>query len=66
MQGSGVTKHYTHIEDCVDHIIQTVGRRLVIGTPLGLGKANLLLNAIYQRALRDPDLEVIIFTALIK
>ncbi|MFK8031685.1 MAG: acetyl-CoA hydrolase/transferase C-terminal domain-containing protein [Gammaproteobacteria bacterium] len=55
---------YTDIEQCVDRIIEKVGRRLVVGTPLGLGKANLLLNAIYQRALSNPELEVVIFTAL--
>jgi len=59
-----VTQKYTHVEHVVDHIIETVGQRLVIGTPLGLGKANLLLNALYQRALTNPDLELVIFTAL--
>ena len=59
-----MTRQYTDIEQCVDHIIESVGRHLIIGTPLGLGKANLLLNAIYQRALRDPELRVTLFTAL--
>ncbi len=59
-----MTQKYTHVERVVDHIIETVGQRLVIGTPLGLGKANLLLNALYQRALTNPDLELMIFTGL--
>ena len=56
--------HLSDLDLCVDQIIEKVGKTLVIGTPLGLGKANLLLNGIYQRALQDPDLSVTLFTAL--
>lgn len=59
-----MTTHYTEIDACVDHIIATAGPRLVVGTPLGLGKANLLLNALYQRVKNDADLDLTIFTAL--
>ncbi|MEM7082161.1 MAG: hypothetical protein AAF465_05465 [Pseudomonadota bacterium] len=57
--------HIEHdLDRCVDQIIQTVGKQIVVGTPLGLGKANLLLNALYARAVADPSLSLTIFTAL--
>lgn len=59
-----MTQEYTNLEACVDAIVARLGTQLVIGTPLGLGKANLLLNAIYQRALADKNLSVTIITAL--
>jgi acyl-CoA hydrolase len=47
-----------------DAIIAAVGRKIVLGLPLGLGKANHVANALYQRAVRDPALDLHIFTAL--
>ena len=51
-------------EDIVDATIERVGRRIVLGTPLGLGKANHLVNAFYRRAEADPSLHLTVFTAL--
>jgi acyl-CoA hydrolase len=48
----------------IDRIIQRVGRRLVVGLPLGLGKPNRLVNALYRRACEDPELDLEIVTAL--
>ncbi len=36
----------------------------VVGTPLGIGKPNPLVNEIYQHAIDNPDLKLDIFTAL--
>ena len=52
------------VDACVDAIIAQVGPHLRVATPLGLGKPNHLLNALYQRVQRDPGLELQIFTAL--
>lgn len=49
---------------CVDRIIERVGSRIVLGTPLGIGKPIALLNALYRRAKRDPTLSLDIITAL--
>jgi len=51
-------------ETIIDRIIDKVGKNLVVGTPLALGKPNHLLNALYNRARKHPDLNLKIFTAL--
>jgi acyl-CoA hydrolase len=51
-------------EQCVDRIIERVGRELVVGAPLGLGKPVHLLNALYRRAVADPTLRLRIVTGL--
>ena len=48
----------------IDRIIDKVGKDLVVGTPLALGKPNHLLNALYNRVKNSPDLNLKIFTAL--
>jgi hypothetical protein len=57
-------KHYSDVETCVEDTLQKIGRRLVLGTPLGLGKANHLVNEFYRRAHEDPSIDLQIFTAL--
>ncbi len=52
------------LEQCVEQVIGRVGPRLVLGTPLGIGKCNALINAFYQRACRDADIHLRIITAL--
>jgi acyl-CoA hydrolase len=55
---------FTDVESCVDATIERVGRRIRLGTPLGLGKANHLVNEFFRRAREDPRLDLHIFTAL--
>ncbi|MCF1505762.1 acetyl-CoA hydrolase [Afifella sp. H1R] len=47
-----------------DRVIEHVGRDIVLGLPLGLGKANLFANALYRRAEADRSIRLTIFTAL--
>ena len=47
-----------------EEIIREVGTNLVVGLPLGLGKANHIINALYARAVADRALSLTIFTAL--
>lgn len=51
-------------EDCVEAIIARLGKRIILGTPLGIGKPNALLDALYARAVDDPGIELDIITAL--
>ncbi|MFW6284616.1 MAG: hypothetical protein ACOC1H_04455, partial [Desulfosalsimonas sp.] len=55
---------YLSIEQCVDYIIEKFGPDIRIGSPLGLGKPVPVLNALYQRVKHNPDLSLVIFTAL--
>ncbi|MDT8439089.1 MAG: acetyl-CoA hydrolase/transferase C-terminal domain-containing protein [Wenzhouxiangellaceae bacterium] len=48
----------------IDRIIDRVGKRLVVGLPLGLGKPNRLINALYRRACEDSSISLEIVTAL--
>jgi hypothetical protein len=47
-----------------DDIIRDSGPYLVVGLPLGLGKANHIINALYQRAAADRSLDLTFFSAL--
>ena len=58
------TSTFTDVERCVDAIIAKVGKRIVFGMPLGLGKPNHLVNALYLRAKQDPSLQLRSMTAL--
>ncbi|MDE2150287.1 MAG: acetyl-CoA hydrolase [Gammaproteobacteria bacterium] len=49
---------------CVEAILARLGKRLVIGTPLGIGKPNALLNALYRRARADASIRIELITAL--
>lgn len=52
------------VEQCVQEIINRVGKRIVLGIPLGIGKPNPLVNALYRRAKADPELRLKILTAI--
>src|SRR5437588_4330911 len=56
--------YYSDVETCVEDTLRKVGRRSHLGTPLGLGKANHLVNEFFRRAREDPRIELRIFTAL--
>ncbi len=59
-----MTTHFTEFDACVDWILQQVGSHIVAATPLGLGKPNGLLNALYRRVKSDPGLHLKVYTAL--
>ena len=47
-----------------DAIIRQVGPHIVLALPLGLGKANHIANALYDRAAADKHISLTILTAL--
>lgn len=57
-------QYFTDPDAIAEHIIRDVGTRLVVGLPLGLGKANHIANALYRRAAADRSIRLTLFTAL--
>ena len=57
-------KLFSDPDSVVDEIIRDVGKNLVVGLPLGLGKANHIVNALYARAAADPSINLTLFSAL--
>lgn len=55
---------WTDAEHAVDAVLDTIGKKIRLATPLGLGKPVALLNAFYRRAQRDPSIDLHILTAL--
>lgn len=54
----------TSMEACVDHILDTIPGTIVLGIPLGIGKPNPLVNALYRRIKANPARKLRIITAL--
>jgi hypothetical protein len=57
-------KHFSDPEAIAEDIIRDVGTNLVVGLPLGLGKANHIINALYARASADRSINLTFFSAL--
>src|SRR5476651_1404364 len=57
-------KHFSDPEAIAEDIIRDVGTDLVVGLPLGLGKANHIINALYARAAADRSINLTFFSAL--
>jgi hypothetical protein len=57
-------KKFIDPDDIAEEIVRDVGTNLVVGLPLGLGKANHIANALYARAAADRAINLTFFTAL--
>ncbi|HEY4367887.1 MAG TPA: acetyl-CoA hydrolase/transferase C-terminal domain-containing protein [Steroidobacteraceae bacterium] len=55
---------FADLEACVDATLQRVGKQIVLGLPVGIGKPNPLVNAFVRRAVQDPTIHLTIVTAL--
>ena len=55
---------YQNEQEIVDKVIEKVGKKIVLGTPLAAGKANHIVNAFYQKAVADPSIHLTIATGL--
>ncbi len=53
-----------NLEEVVKSIIDNVGMEIIVGTPLGAGKPNHLLNALYQKAKKNKEIKLTVLTAL--
>lgn len=59
-----MSKIYADPHALADAILRDCGSKLVVGLPLGLGKANHIANALCERAAADSAIRLTIFTAL--
>jgi hypothetical protein len=57
-------KMFSDPDAMAEDIIRDVGTNLVVGLPLGLGKANRIINALYARAAADRGINLTFFSAL--
>ena len=57
-------KLFTDPDALAEDIIREVGTHLVVGLPLGLGKANHVVNALYARAAADRTISLTFLSAL--
>jgi acetyl-CoA hydrolase/transferase-like protein len=57
-------KLFSDPDDVAEDIVRDVGTNLVVGLPLGLGKANHVVNALYARAVADRSINLTFFSAL--
>lgn len=53
-----------HLDQVVERVLSRLGKHIILGLPLGLGKPNRLVNALYERARVEPDIRLDIVTAL--
>ncbi|PAQ10858.1 acetyl-CoA hydrolase/transferase C-terminal domain-containing protein [Mesorhizobium temperatum] len=61
---TGKPDQHQQAESVADRIIERLGGRIVLALPLGLGKANIVANALFKRAVEDKAIDLEIFTAL--
>ena len=59
-----MSKVYADAHALADTILRDCGSKLVVGLPLGLGKANHIANTLCERAAADSAIRLTIFTAL--
>lgn len=57
-------RHFTNLTDATTWALAELPEHVVMATPLGLGKPNPMVNAIYARIKMDPKRRLDIFTAL--
>lgn len=57
-------KLFSSPDAIAEDIVRDVGTNLVVGLPLGLGKANHIVNALYARAVADRSIHLTFFSAL--
>ncbi len=59
-----MTATYANVDRLVDDLIDKVGPEIVLGLPIGIGKATHVADALYRRASADPSMRLTIFTGL--
>jgi len=55
---------FTAPDDCVEATLSRVGKHVVLGLPVAIGKPNTLVNSFVARAVADSNIRLTIVTAL--
>jgi acyl-CoA hydrolase len=59
-----MANYFDHYENAANEILNQVGKNIVIGIPLGLGKPVGIINALYRLASSDTSIHLTICTGL--
>ena len=59
-----MSRVFQSADKLADALIAAVGKNLVVGLPIGIGKAIHIVDALYERALNDSNITLTIFTGL--
>lgn len=59
-----MTSYQNNFEITVKNLLAEIGKKIVIGVPLGIGKPIGLLNALYSTAEKDSTIDLTIITGL--
>jgi hypothetical protein len=59
-----MTVYHDDFEKTARHIVERIGKEIILGVPLGIGKPVGFLNALYRLALADKSIRLTIITAL--
>jgi acyl-CoA hydrolase len=55
---------YQSATELADSLIRSLGKKIVLGLPIGIGKAVHVVDALFERAISDPSISLTIFTGL--
>ena len=61
---SRIPEQFSAVSACVERLVASCGGELRVAAPLGLGKPNVLHNALSARVAADAKLRLDIYTAL--
>jgi acyl-CoA hydrolase len=59
-----VNKVFPSATGLADALIASVGKNIVLGLPIGIGKAVHVADALFERAVADPTISLTLFTGL--
>ncbi len=59
-----MTRILSSADDLAQAVVDSVGKRVVLGLPVGIGKSIPIANALFQLARRDPSISLQIFSGL--
>jgi acyl-CoA hydrolase len=59
-----MSRTFRDADELAGAVLAAVGREIVLGLPVGIGKGVRVANALYERAAADPAIQLDIFTGL--